>query len=418
MTLISGLCFLVNGGIIISCFRKTADILSPARVFSFVWFLAIGLADLKFSLYQSSWTAYSWVVIFLGIASFLVGVFSIFVLYLNRPIVSIQDMRRMFSHYAINQNRLFIAILLVFFGYILSYTLEALILGYIPLFSARPDRARIEFGLFGFHLLVNTMPILLLLIIEYFILCKFSGKKRILLWVMLSATILSFSLILQRFDFVGSALLIISFVYYTSTYLRPSKIWWVGLIFSLLLVAIQNIRITTYVQNYLYVISRMKYSVEYAVFTEPYMYIVMNFENFARAVEKLDVYHYGYFTGDFFLAITGLKHWLADYFHIIDRPYLVSGYNTYPLFWTYYYDFGVLGVGFAGLILGLTVGLIYYWMRTKPSALNVGLYSIVFFVLVISFFTNPLTMLKTNFNTFVWIAVQFFVIPKDHNPTT
>jgi oligosaccharide repeat unit polymerase len=233
---------------------------------------------------------------------------------------------------------------------------------------------------------------------------------------MLSATVLSFFLMLQRFDFVVAVLLVICFAYYTSNSLRPSRIWWIGSIFGALLFTIQNIRITTYVQNYLYVISRMKYSIQYAAFTEPYMYIVMNFENYARAVDRLQNFQYGYFTGDFILAVTGLKHGLAEYYHIVERPFLVSGYNTYPLFWTYYYDFGVLGVGFAALALGLAVGAIYYRMRTAPSVLNVGLYAFVFFVIVISFFTNPLTMLKTHFNIVIWIAVQRFAFKRDAPP--
>jgi oligosaccharide repeat unit polymerase len=410
MSYLSAICFLATLAIFCSMLRKGADVFSPGRVFGSIWFTGIGLADLKLSYYQSAWSGYSWAVIFLGVAAFYVGVFVVSVLNLEKKLVPIREMRGRLTGSLASERRLFTVVLVMFAAYITCYLTEAGILGYVPLFSARPDRARIEFGLFGLHLVVNAMPVLLLLVVEYFLLARAPRGRRVVVWGVLVTTVVTFFLMLQRFDFVVGVLLVVCFAYYTSNALRLSRIWWIASIFGVLLYAIQSIRITTYVQNYLYVISRMRYSITYAAFTEPYMYIVMNFENYARSVERLQHYQYGYFSTDFLLALTGLKHWLADYLHIVERPFLVSGYNTYPLFWTYYYDFGILGVGFSALLLGMGIAFIYYRMRTSPTILNVGLYSFFFFVLVISFFTNPLTMLKTHFSILIWVAAQVYVL--------
>jgi oligosaccharide repeat unit polymerase len=74
-------------------------------------------------------------------------------------------------------------------------------------------------------------------------------------------------------------------------------------------------------------------------------------------------------------------------------PYLVSGYNTYTSFWVYYRDFGILGITILPLLTGLAVGSIYYAVRRKPSLELIALYSLCVFLMLFSFFNNPLTLL-------------------------
>ncbi len=409
MSIVSIVCFSLDLFILLTCIPKKSDPFSPGRVFGFVWAFAVGLADLKLSHLQSSWSAYAWSVILLAVGAFLSGNYVVYVLNIKKVFASIQQMRLITRQTEVRDQRFFIAIVLVFFVYIVSYLAESMILGYIPIFSDRPDRARVEFGVFGLHLLVNTLPLILFMIVEYLIFVRGNAvKKR---WLMLIFTIssLTFALMLQRFDFTVAALLIIAFTYYSSNYIRPKNVLIVAALFSVLLIAIQSVRLTAYVQNYIYVVSFMKYSPQYAFLTEPYMYIVMNFENFARGIDKLEYFTFGYFTADFLLALSGLKHWLANYFHIVERPFIISGYNTYPLFWTYFYDFGIVGIAFASFILGGIISSMYYLMRSRPSIITIGVYSFAFYIIVISFFTNPLTMLKTNFNIALWLIIHYMV---------
>ena len=79
----------------------------------------------------------------------------------------------------------------------------------------------------------------------------------------------------------------------------------------------------------------MKFNFKYAVFTEPYMYVSMNLENFTRAVGKLDNYTFGYYSFNFLTSLSGIRKSLADYLALNHFPYLNSNYNTYSMFWIF-----------------------------------------------------------------------------------
>jgi oligosaccharide repeat unit polymerase len=157
----------------------------------------------------------------------------------------------------------------------------------------------------------------------------------------------------------------------------------------------------------------MEYSRDYAMFTWPYMYIVMNLENFAEGVEKLDEHSYGLITGDWLMALTGIKHWAAEYFNIDRKKFVYSSYNTRPFLWDYYYDFGLGGVFALSLLVGVIIGMIYYQMRITGKLKWIVIYSIFLFVLIISFFTNPLTSLNIIVSLFaLWFTHHFFLSPQ------
>lgn len=187
------------------------------------------------------------------------------------------------------------------------------------------------------------------------------------------------------------------FVYYSTKLLTVRNVAiTVGIIVLLFYLTLQ-IREARYAENFIYVISDLKFSKTYAMFAGPYMYIVMNLENFARVVDNLSQYTYGYYSFDFLLAISGLKHPLAEYFGLQERIYLNSSFNTFPYFYPYYRDFGLLGVFIIPLSLGVVVGGIYMSMKRSPTVFNTSIYSFCVFFMTISFFTNPLTMLNTFF---------------------
>jgi oligosaccharide repeat unit polymerase len=154
----------------------------------------------------------------------------------------------------------------------------------------------------------------------------------------------------------------------------------------------------------------MKFPREYAFFSEPYMYISMNLENMVRAVEKLEYFSYGLMTFEWAYALFGIKHWMTDYFNIIPRPFIISGYNTYPFHWYYYYDFGLLGIVIFSLLTGFLIGVVYYKMRLTASPKWIALYSIGLGFIVISFFTNPFTMLNFAVSfSLLWLIHHFFI---------
>ncbi|MEO0124074.1 MAG: O-antigen polymerase [candidate division WOR-3 bacterium] len=405
MSYLSIVCFLLCVFLLLDSRRKSVDLFSPSRVFAFVWALAIGLADLKLSYFQHKWDLYSWITLLLGIFSLLTGIFGAYLVYSKERLLYVDEIRRYYFNYAINGKRLFYSLVILIGIYFISYITEVILEGYLPFWASIPDRARVEWGVFGIHLLVNSMPTILFLVSIYFIFIKQNKKKKILLMVLSLLIIISYFFTLQRFNLTIWILMLLALLYYTTKRVSLKHILLIGILLAIIISLIQKVRLVAYVQNYIYVISKMKYPATFSIFTEPYMYIVMNLENFARGVSNLENFTYGYFTGDFILALIGVKHWLAETFNIIERPFLICGYNTFSFFWPYYYDYGVLGVVMFPFLVGAATGFAYYSLRTSPNLLNLSVYSMAFYILVISFFTNPLTMLNTVFNIFLTIAI-------------
>lgn len=391
--------------------KKGSDFFSPAKIFLLVWSVCIFLAEFKFSGYQHQWSFYSWFVLLSGLIAFLIGLYIAYIIRAGTKLLSVAEIRdKIKTSTEFNRQRLFITISFLFAAYLISLILEFIIEGYIPLFHPRPDRARIEFSVFGLHLFVSQMPAILLLIVEYFVLGSESKNKTIVAVSYFIITFFTYFLILQRFNYVYWLVMTVALLYYATRKINFRNTALFLTAFILFLQLLTSIRLSQYATQYLYVVSKMKYSSEYASFTGPYMYIVMNLENLARAVEKLEVHTYSAMTFDWIYALSGLKHWMKDYFNYIYNPYLNSSYTTFPFIWDYFLDFGLVGILILPLLTGLIIGLVYYYMRSKGSLDGVVYYGICLFFIMISFFTNPITFLNTISNMFVlWAVHRFFI---------
>ena len=402
-----GLCIILIG----TSFLRRADVFAPYRLFGIIWSLAIGLADLKFSYYQHDWSAYSWIVLLTGVVSMMLGFMAVGVTYLNEPFLGLPEIRRKISQEQVNERRLFAVICTLSVLYAAGLYIESRAAGGLPAFSPRPDRARVDFGLFGVHIFVTMMPAILLLATQYLILFrKNQSVLRILTIVIASAFVfITFSLLLQRFSFVMWAFPTLVFIYYGTNKIKVKHILLLAASFVLFLQILESVRITGYVENYIYTFSRMKFPVKYAIFAEPYMYIVMNLENFTRSVDMWTNFTYGYFTFDFVMALSGLKHPLAQTFGLVERPFLISGYNTFSFFMPFFQDFGIIGVAGIPLCLGLGIGYLYNVIRRRPTLANVSFYAIGAYILAISFFIHALGMLTAVSNV-VMLGFAYYYI--------
>ncbi len=413
MNVLSTILFLVTVILIISSIHKKFDPLSPSRVFIIVWSSAIGLANLKLSSYQHEWTLFGWIALLVGLFSFLLGTFTVYVINLNKPLFAIQTIRKKIQRQPLDYNNLFRIAVTLFIAYSICYIAEMIIEGYLPIFSARIEWARIDFGIFGFHLIVNMMITILVISTVYLVLAPKSVSKKIFTTTIFILTTVSFFFLLQRYNFFIIGICILGILYFATNKINLKNIFIGSVAFFSFLGYIQSIRLSQYVQNYIHAFSKMKYSVEYAIFSEPYLYITMNLENYARASEKLEKFTYGYFTIDWMLALTGLKHWLEKYFNIIRLPFLNSGYNTYPFHWTYYNDFGILGVLVFPFLTGFVIAYFYYRMRITVELKWVIYYSLGLVLIGMSLLSNPLTRLDFMANIVLFIVIfEYFISEK------
>jgi oligosaccharide repeat unit polymerase len=398
---------------------RKGDPLAPARTMALVWAGAIALCELKLSAYQHQWSFYSWVVLLVGPAAFIVGVAAISWTNVTRPLLPLEEIRKRLVREAgsrFDEGKFFWTIMVLFAAYVAAYAIEVVIEGTVPMFSARPDILRVEFGVFGLHLIVNGMMGIVLLSMEYLFLMRPTGGRRWAVIAVVVFSVLTYALMLQRYTFFVVGVIVLAMAFYTTRWVRARNILPFAGVFVILLFLINQVRAARYVQEYVYYVSKMRFSKNLWFLAEPYMYITMNLENFARAVDKLDHHMYGYFLLDPLLALVGLKHWLAEYFSIERLPYLISGYNTFTFHWWYYYDFGVLGVALLPFLTGLVTAYVYGRLRTRPDPLTMVMYASCVLLMVISYFMNPLNRLDFVSNLVLIWFVHRFVIGRKASP--
>src|SRR3989339_402845 len=399
MSWISVFCFGLFLLLLISLFKKGTDVFSPARLFIIIWSFAIGLTDLKLSRYQITWTNFSWIMIIISLFSMLTGMFIVYVVNIDKSIIKIDIIRNSFKNKSFNSSKLFWYVIVLFFAYIISYIVSALVIGFIPYFTLFPGVARNDWGIFGFGLFVQSFPALIYFIILYFIITKGQKKQKIILAFILIVTCLTYAFLLQRYYVVFAIILSAISMYYLTNLLSVKNVLIISAIILIIIFSMTFIRLTGAIANYLYYLSDMKFSVKYSLLTEPYMYVAMNLENFAYSVDKVNNFTYGIFSFDFVFALAGIKHQMIEYLRLPKYPFLISNnYNTYTMFFIYYWDFGILGLGLIPMMLGTLISNFYYKMRKNPDLSTISIYSIFSFVIIFSFFIPIISFLHFAFN--------------------
>ncbi|HXG05755.1 MAG TPA: O-antigen polymerase [Nitrososphaera sp.] len=397
--------FLPASVIAISWLRRNADPLSPGKLFLFVWSITLGTTELKLSALQHTWSPIGWAVLSLGIGSFLAGTFVVYVIHLDAHLLSLDMIRKRVRDRQLDERRAFKGIVLLFLCYAVSYLIIYQVKGFLPISSLQDAMRRTEFQLFFFGIFLHMVVPILFFSVAYYFLVRASAAHKTVVIIIAVMAFLSYALLLSRYQLIMALVVSGVLLYYATTAIR----WWKVLsVFGLALfvsLAILTHRSGELVHLFLWKTSKMTVPASLAFVTEPYMYVSMNLENFVRGVERIEYFTGGLLTSDFLLALVGLKHALRSYFGIESLPYLISGYNTYTSFWTYYRDFGLPGLVIIEFLLGSLAAILYYRLRLDPSIGRITAYAFAVFVIMFSFFINILSNLW-----FVAIGVGTYIL--------
>jgi len=126
MSILSIICFIIFFTLIATSLFGGKDLFSPARIFSIIWTLALGLTDLKLSRFQLEWSFYSFYALAVALSSFLLGCFVVYTINYGNKIYSLSRIKNRFSHIKIDSKRFLLIILLIFILYIISYIVNTL----------------------------------------------------------------------------------------------------------------------------------------------------------------------------------------------------------------------------------------------------------------------------------------------------
>ncbi len=409
MSLISLISFILCGLIIASFFRPNTDVLSPGKIFAFIWTLAIGITDLKFSGLQHEWSFEVWVQVLIGPISFLIGAGIVYVLKIDSDVHTLNYLRTNRQLYEVDRSKLYRVIILLSVLFLISYTVIYLNTKEIPLFSAKPGRARANFTMFGIGLFLHNVVLIFFLTAVYFVLEKKNKFRKSILLILSFVSLVLYAITLQRFQVFLTILMIVTLLYYTTFRVNLKTVSLLSVFIIIFFFLVSSFRAGEVVVFVLYRMSKMRFSPDYAIFTEPYMYVTMNLENYARSIVKVENFTYGFYTFDFVTAISGLKHWIDQYFHLNDTPFLTSSYNTYSAFWTYYRDFGILGIFFIPFFGGMALSSLYYSFRAKPTLQKLAIYGMFLFAIIFSFFNSAIGFLWFVYNLFVLVIVFKYI---------
>lgn len=340
--------------------RCPADLSALLMLF---WTFGLGLAILRLSSLHAPWTWQTRV-------SF--GAFPVCYLLgegVRKNKAAVKTEKRIYR-----PDRLFVCILAVSAVSALTFIAEAVLLGYIPIFS-EDTHAYNYFHVTGLHyftvscMMTHALSTIYLLDIRKRSLSP--GRSHAVL--LLLANILSFSIAvmciskLQFLLIIGLPLLIVLGTVRISSFKALPWKWIIltgaGIVILLVGVMAAFTAFRHYEPGYLNAIFEFRNPGTPVWVQYPYMYIANNYANFNCMTEQLTEHAHGLKQLFPVFALTGTKFIWPQ---LVNFPLYVvkEEINTLTIIYDAYYDFGIVGVMGFGVILGLASG----WLSEKCSS--------------------------------------------------
>jgi len=373
-------------------YLKSGNPLHLRGLFCAFWVGGQGISCLKLSHLQTDWNLETWGCFFVALTAFWTTYE-----FAARKFVSDtksapqkNEMSSSDTGYGLG---LFTAILLLTAVCAAAFTLEAVVLGYIPFFVRGVPHAYSYFHISGVHyftvscVLVPAMSVVLLVTEKHL----GTGKKIATVAATLAALMIPI-LCVSRFQLIFAVVLAVL------TFMQVSGVKKIRYLFMAAGALIPLYVILTIARShdveYLNGIFEMK-NVNTPIFiTQPYMYIANNYDNFNCLVEQLPSHTYG-IKGLFPVwALTGLKFIKPE---LVAFPIYTTKeeLTTVTLFYDAYYDFGIAGVFFFAVLLGVFAAWISGRADRKGNPFWQIFYGQAALYFMLSFFTtwysNPTT---------------------------
>lgn len=365
-----------------SDYRKTKNIIHLRALFSLFWIGGQGLSCLKLSHLQTDWSLMTWICLALAYAGFW-AVFEILTSLVGTTRES-YGRRRSFSCNSIPLFHIICGLTAISLA---AFVLEAVKLGYVPLFLKGVPHAYSEFHLTGVHYITVSCVLVPSLAVLFFHTERGRGsERRMVIALILSGIALMIPILcVSRFQFVFAVLLA------TFTYISLQRTFHPIYLLGLLAVLIPVYLVLTVARShdvaYLNGIFEMKYEKMPIFITQPYMYIANNYDNFNCLVEALPEHSLGLKSLFPLWALTGLKFFFPQ---LIQFPIYVNKkeLTTLTMFYDAYYDFGWIGVLFLSCLLGAAAYFLTEKLREMKNPIGYLLYAQFAAYMMLSFFTT------------------------------
>lgn len=369
-------------------YRRTENVVHLRALFSFFWVFGQGMSCLKLSNLQTDWSPVTWICFLLA----LTGFWFTFEL-LERRYGPEENFR---SHYR-SRKGYSRALFEIMAGLTIlstaAFILEAVVLGFVPLFVRGVPHAYSSFHISGVHYFTVSCVLVPAFSVLWFQQEKGRGGwKHIAVIVMDAAAFLIPILCVSRFQMILAVILALVVFIVNS---RDFQFAYVGIALAVIVPVYLILTVArSHDVEYLNGIFEMKNSHMPIFITQPYMYIANNYDNFDCLVRYLDGFAWGMKSLFPLWALTGLKFLnpaLINYPIIVNKEEL----TTLTLFYDAYYDFGVVGVAVFACILGAAAYGLVRGIRRVQNPAGILFYAQITVYFTFSFFTtwfsNPAT---------------------------
>lgn len=402
--LFSGLILMVCG--IVLCVRRikeTKNIIDPITIFSLSWITCCGISALKLSNLQTQWNVRTWIVFYLIFLSFYVG---------NRFFSSRFMKREPKTEIKTDASYDVFPIMPVLTGIsLICFFIEAILLGYVPLFTVDVPHAYSEFHISGLHYFTVLFVLEPSFFVYYLLKGKKSGRRNAVSIACTVICLLLPILLVSRFQLIFGILI----ACFTFLILKKHELKSLLTARNILIMLAGALLLLC---CYVFITIERAHSVEYlnGIFemkdpnmpiflTQPYIYIANNFDNFNCLVECLSDHTYGLKQLFPAFALTGLKF---RYPELVNFPLYVTKeeLTTVTMFYDAYYDFGIAGC----VLMSLLLGGLYFWIGNMTEKHCKAIYVVIaaqlFSYLLLAFFTTWFSNPTTWFYLIICIAME------------
>lgn len=374
-------------------FRRTENLVDLRGLFSLSWVGGEGIACLKLSRLSSPWETVTWLCFFLAYFCFMLG----YDFWTGRVKETVKEKE---TKNEVQARRLMLCIILLGSASAACFLLEAVVLGFIPLFAPEPH-AYSYFHISGVHYFTVSCILIPALSVLYVKLAERLTKLRIAVLVIGNLLAVGIPILcVSRFQLlfaVGFAAIVYLMVYRHITWKMI-----VGAVVVLLPVYVLLTVARRHDIAYLNGIFEMKYSKMPIFITQPYIYVANNYENFNCMVQQLPAFSMGLRMLFPVFALTGLKFVFPQVtaFALYTTK---EELTTVTLFYDAYYDFGIVGIILLAFVLGCMALWLTKWVDKNHNPVAYLFYGQIAIYLGLSFFTTWFS----NPTTWFWLAMTF-----------
>ncbi|MFR5601145.1 MAG: O-antigen polymerase [Lachnospiraceae bacterium] len=367
-------------------YRSSGNLIHLRGIFSLFWVGGQGLACLKLSYLQRPWDFITWVCFFLAFSGFWLT-FELCERYWGRERATYGRGPRYWNV----ERSLLLSMGVITCCGVAAFVVEAIYLGYIPLFLRGVPHAYSYFHVTGVHYITVSVVLVPALSVVYF-LTQRSRRGSVWVWVMDAIAILIPILCVSRFQVILAVFL--ALFTYIAMERNVRLVYVLGVVAALIPVYVILSVARSHDVAYLNGIFEMKQENMPIFISQPYIYITNNYDNFDCLVRGLEKHSFGMRSLFPLWALTGLKFIVPS---LVQYPIFINKteLTTLTLFYDAYYDFGITGVLVFSCLLGAVSYCLVRKIREMSNPVGCLFYAQMAMYLMLSFFTtwfsNPAT---------------------------